>query len=105
MTGMLNIDGKQYAVIPLDECARLTGQALPDLPEADAKGTRRAREAIRATIARSVIQRRLKAGLSQAALAERAGIHAETLSRIETGKHRPQAATRERLEQALGEVT
>ena len=103
MPGKLTINGKDYAVIPMAEYQRLTGRREPALPDADAKGRRPAREAIRATVGHSIMQRRLDAGLSQKQLASRAGISAETLSRIEAGKHRPQAATIDRLAAALGE--
>jgi ribosome-binding protein aMBF1 (putative translation factor) len=76
---------------------------LPDLPKADRKGRRPARQAIRATVARSIIRKRLAAGLSQKELATKAGITPETLSRIESGKHRPQTATFDKIVEALGE--
>ncbi|MEX2672457.1 MAG: helix-turn-helix transcriptional regulator [Phycisphaeraceae bacterium] len=103
MRNVLTIEGKEYAVIPMEEYRRLTGANLPSLPQPNAQGTRPAREAIRTTLARSVITKRLAAGLTQKELAQRAGISAETLSRIESAKHRPQAATLERIAAALGE--
>jgi DNA-binding XRE family transcriptional regulator len=102
MTGILTIEGKKYAVVPLDEYERLAGAALPELPKADRKGRRPARQAIRATLARSIIRRRLSAGMSQKELAEKAGVAPETLSRIESGKHRPQTATLDKIAEALG---
>ena len=102
--GTLTIDGKEYVVLPVDEYERLTGTHYPDLPAADRHGRRDARGAIRASIGRSVIRRRIAAGLSQKDLAERAGVSVETLSRIERGRHRPQPATLEKLEQVLPEA-
>jgi transcriptional regulator with XRE-family HTH domain len=58
-------------------------------------------EYARASLARKLIRRRLKAGLTQAELARRAGIRAEALNRIEKGKTTPDVATIALLERAL----
>jgi ribosome-binding protein aMBF1 (putative translation factor) len=99
--GTLTIDGKEYVVVPVDEYERLRDTQYPDLPAADQQGRRDAHGAIRAGIGRSVVRRRVAAGLSQKDLAEQAGVSVETLSRIERGRHRPQPATLEKLEQVL----
>ncbi len=44
---------------------------------------------------------RLRAGLSQAGLAQRAGISPNTVARLERGEHRPTLATIEALAHAL----
>jgi len=80
-------------------------QPLPTLPKADAKGRFPAIEYARASIARSLICDRKAAGLSQQALAKRAGIRQETLSRIESGKHTPTVATLKKIEHALARRT
>jgi len=103
MPGTLTINGEEYVVLPVDEYERLTGTKYPALPAADRHGRRDAHGAIRASIGRSVVRRRVAAGLSQQALADEAGVSVETLSRIERGRHRPQAATLEKLEQVLPE--
>lgn len=103
MPATLTIDGRDYIVVPREDFERLTGAKAPKLPRADKQGRRPARSALRATFAQSLIRRRIAAGLTQKQIAEQAGIATETLSRIETGKHRPQAATVEKIAGALGE--
>lgn len=51
----------------------------------------------RATLAEKLVRRRRIAGLSQAALARRAGIRPETLNRIERGRTTPDFATVRKL--------
>jgi ribosome-binding protein aMBF1 (putative translation factor) len=53
-------------------------------------------------LARIVIMRRAKLGISQAELALRMGTTASVVSRIESGQHRTNVRTLERLAQALG---
>ena len=104
MTQTFTVDDKVFAIVPLCELERLrnaTEAVLPPLPPVDADGTMDAIAAAKATIARTIIRRRMAAGLKAAELAKRAGISAETLSRIETGKHKPQTATLEKIEQVL----
>ncbi len=55
----------------------------------------------RQTIARRLMIRRKRLGLSQAELARRAGVRAETLNRIERGKVDPDFATIRKLAVAL----
>jgi len=43
----------------------------------------------------------VKAGLTQAELARRAGIRAETLNRIESGRHSPTVSSIEKIDRAL----
>jgi ribosome-binding protein aMBF1 (putative translation factor) len=104
MLDTMTLKGKKYVLVPEAEYERLAGVALPPLPKADRKGRRPARQTVRATLARSIIRKRVAAGLSQKELAEQAGISPETLSRIESGKHRPQTATIDKIAQALEEV-
>lgn len=52
-------------------------------------------------IARIVIMRRARLGLSQQELAERMGTTASVISRIESGQHRTSAETLRRLAEAL----
>jgi len=104
MAKTVKLDGKSYVILPADEYQALRERAtvnLPPLPPPNAKGRYPARETIRANIARSIIQRRLDMGLTQEALAEMVGIRKETLSRIESGKHRPQTATIEKIGRVL----
>jgi DNA-binding XRE family transcriptional regulator len=101
-TQTLHLDGKAYVVVPQDQYEQMAILAkIPQLPELDAKGNYPAIEYARATLARSIIQDRLKAGLTQRELAELAGIRAETLCRIETGKHTASVPTIEKIDRVL----
>jgi ribosome-binding protein aMBF1 (putative translation factor) len=53
-------------------------------------------------LARMVIARRLRSGLTQEQLAERMGTSVPAISRLESGQHRPNVSTLERLAQAFG---
>ncbi len=55
-------------------------------------------------LARRLIERRRRAGLTQAELARRAGIRGETLNRIERGKTEPDFATIRKLVTAMNLV-
>jgi DNA-binding XRE family transcriptional regulator len=77
------------------------GETLPALPPQDADGNYPAAEALNIIVARQIIRRRQALGWTQAELARRAGVRPETLSRLETGKHAPNVATVDKLDQAL----
>jgi DNA-binding XRE family transcriptional regulator len=97
MIGTLTINGVDYVVIPR---AEYDGR-WPKLPPRDARGERPAKAAVQAVIARSLIRRRTGAGLDQKRLAALAGVRAETISRIESGRYRPRRETLLRIDQAL----
>ncbi len=98
----LQLDGKTYVVLERDVYERLATLAkMPPMPEPDAEGNYPAVEYARASIARNIMQDRIKAGLSQRELAELAEIRAETLCRIETGKHTASVPTIEKIDRAL----
>jgi DNA-binding XRE family transcriptional regulator len=98
----LTLAGQRFVVIPEAEYKRLTGEAPePLLPRPDADGNYPAVETMRAMLARKIIRRRRALGLSQVELARRAGIRAETLNRLEQGKHSPGIATVDKLDRAL----
>jgi DNA-binding XRE family transcriptional regulator len=105
----VTLHGKAYIILERDEYeAMKTAQkvaSLPPFPQRDEKGLYPAAEAIRVSIARRLIQDRTQANLTQKELANRAGIRVETLCRIETGKHSPNVATVDRIEQALLSVS
>jgi len=104
-TQTLQLDGKVYVVLERDVYERLATLAkMPPMPEPDDEGNYPAVEYARASIARSIMQDRIKAGLSQRELAELAGIRAETLCRIETGKHTASVPTIEKIDRALKKV-
>ena len=100
----LDIRGRKFVLIPQSEYRRLTKQsvpAVPRMPKMSADGTYPAAEAMRAMMARKIIAARNAVGLSQAALARKAGIRAETLNRLEKGKHTPDLATMNKINRAL----
>ena len=74
---------------------------LPSVPAADSEGFRPATQTADALIARKIISRRIRAGLTQAELAQRAGVRMETISRLESGKHVPRQETLIRIDAAL----
>jgi DNA-binding XRE family transcriptional regulator len=100
MIGTLNIEGVEYVVIPRAEYEG----PLPRLPPGDSRGERPARAAVLAVIARSLIRRRTQAGLDQKGLAQLAGVRAETISRIESGRYRPRRETMLRIDQAIASM-
>lgn len=93
----MNIDGVEYVVIPRAEYEG----GLPKHPPIDASGERPAKSAVLAVVARSMIRRRTEAGLDQKRLAALAGIRAETISRIESGRYRPRREATLRIDKAL----
>ena len=104
-TQTIHLNGRAYVILERDEYERLATLAkvgeLPPLPGPDARGDVPAVDYARASIARGIIQDRVKAGLNQRELAKRAGIRVETLCRIETGKHTASVATIEKIDRAL----
>ena len=88
----LTVEGVRFVVIPESEYEALTATAsrtgqVP-LPLADANGNFPARETIRAMLANKLRERRQALGLSQAQLAELAGVRIETVNRLESAKQR-----------------
>jgi ribosome-binding protein aMBF1 (putative translation factor) len=77
------------------------GDALPPLPQADAQGNRPALAFADATIARNIIQRRKRLGLSQVGLANLAGIRVEVLNRAERAVTIPSVRTLTKIEAVL----
>ncbi|HEX3654734.1 MAG TPA: helix-turn-helix transcriptional regulator [Pirellulales bacterium] len=105
----IEIHGEEFVILPRAEYEKLlTGIAnrgdatgYPPLPPADAAGNRPARETLQVVLARKLIERRQKLGLTQQQLSELADVRAETISRLESGKHAPNAATVDKLEDAM----
>jgi DNA-binding XRE family transcriptional regulator len=108
MTVTMTMNGERYVVLPestFDRMVERLGDVkLPDLPEANERGRRPARETGRAILARKLIKRRVTAGWTQGELAERAGVRVETISRLEGGKHRPHPSTIVKLDAAFERV-
>jgi DNA-binding XRE family transcriptional regulator len=103
------MDGQQYVMIPRAQweviAARLgdAASALPEPPPA-ADGSYGI-EHVRISLANKVIAQRKAAGITQAELARRAGVRAETVCRLEAGKHMPSAQTFDRLHRVLRRAT
>lgn len=76
-------------------------QAMPVFPPANARGNYPAAETLQVIIARQLIERRQKAGLTQSEVAKMAGIRQETVSRLESGKHAPTVRTVEKIDRVL----
>ena len=101
------INGKPMVVLPEEEYTRLKQKAdewEPLLPEPLPDGNYPALEYMRASLARDILRARRKLGLSQAELARRAGIRAETLNRIEQGRNKPSVPTIAKIDRALKEA-
>lgn len=98
----LTLNGKRFVVLPEADFTRLTGEPPePELPPANERGNYPALDTMRALLARDLIRSRRVLGWSQAELARKAGVRAETLNRIEQGKHSASVATIEKLDKAL----
>lgn len=102
MPQYLTIEGKRFVILPHEEYVSLSRAArLPDLPEPDEDGNFPAVLYARASLARKIILRRERLGLSQAALARAAGMNVATLCRIESGNVTPTLKSVERIDRAL----
>ena len=108
VAGTIQISGKRFVVVPEGEYDWLRQRAAvagdvewPELPARLGSGNYPAVEALRVGLARKLIKRRWAVGLSQAELARRAGIRAETLNRIEKAKVTADTATVTKLVRAL----
>ncbi len=101
----ITIRNQTFMLLPREEyedlLARGAGESLPRFPKAGPEGNRPAAEFIRVSIARGIITSRIKAGWTQEQLAKRAKVSAETISRLESAKHKAQAATVEKIDAAF----
>lgn len=101
----LALNGKHFVVIEESEYRRLRDAAseagLASYPAPDADGLVPAIAFANTDIARKLARRRKLADLTQAQLAKRAGVRAETISRIENGRNVPDAATVQKIDRAL----
>ncbi len=91
----LKIGKRVFVLLPAADYQRLEHQA--------GRGHRDAVNFATESIGRDLHQKRGVAGLSQAELAAKAGIRAETLSRLENGRGNPTVATVKKILRALGE--
>ena len=101
---VLTVAGRRFVLLPESDYRRLQEAAAsgePALPPADAQGNYPAVATLRALLARDLLRERHTLGLTQAELARRAGIRAETLNRLEQGKHSPSVRTVDKIDRAL----
>ncbi len=108
VAGTLQISGKRFVIVAEAEYDRLRQRAalmgdvdLPQLPRKLATGNYPAVQALRGGLARKLVRRRWAVGLSQAEVARRAGIRAETLNRIEKAKVTADTATVTKISRVL----
>jgi DNA-binding XRE family transcriptional regulator len=101
----LRLDAEEYIVLRRSDYDRLARMAklseAPPLPRAGADGHFPAIAYGRASIARSIVRDRTRAGLSQKELAEIAGVRVETLCWIEKARNTPSTATVAKIDHAL----
>ena len=100
----VELDGVRYVIVResvFDRLCRKAGIDPKSPPNREEAGVATV-ELDRASLAEKLVRRRLAAGLSQAELARRAGIRAETLNRIERGRTTPDFATVRKLVVAMG---
>jgi DNA-binding XRE family transcriptional regulator len=81
--------------------ARDETASLPAWPPADEQGRVPALAFSRVSIARSIIDERRAAGLTQEELAKRTGLRQETICRLESGKHSPTVRTVAKIDRVL----
>ena len=96
-------NGTVFVLVPeaaWDKLAR-GDVTMPELPPADAEGNRDALAYARVSIARTIIRDRVAAGLSQARLAELAGITRQVLNRIEHARVTPDGTTITKIDKAI----
>ena len=96
----LSLAGGRYVILPEAEYLRLCRRAgVAPTPHTDEDAETSAGDP--AALAARRVTRRQAAGLSQAELARRAGVRAETLNRVERGRTTPDFATIRKLAAAL----
>jgi DNA-binding XRE family transcriptional regulator len=102
----LRLAGKTFVVLEVEEYQRLRAAATtanngPPLPGPDAKGYYPAIEYATASLARKLIARRKKAGLSVEQLARKARVSAQMIRRLESGTSHPSVVAVDKLDRAL----
>jgi len=108
VAGTIQLAGKRFVIVPEAEYDRLRQAAavigdveMPELPPRLPNGNYPAIQAVRVGLARKLIKRRWGARLTQAELARRAGIRAETINRIEKARVSADTATVTKIVRAL----
>ncbi|MDA0833362.1 MAG: helix-turn-helix domain-containing protein [Planctomycetota bacterium] len=106
----IEVEGKRFVLLEEGDYERLCREAgkavadddaLPEFPTPDANGRFPAAEYNRISMARSLISDRRATGMTQAELAQRAGVRQETISRLESGKHMASATTIKKIDKAI----
>ncbi|MHB1035121.1 MAG: helix-turn-helix transcriptional regulator [Pirellulales bacterium] len=103
----VTLAGQRFVIVPEREYRQLRlgrDEQEPSLPEPDSRGNYPAVESMRVLLARDILRARRAAGLTQVDLARLAGIRAETLNRIEKGKHTPSLDTVQKIDRALKQL-
>jgi DNA-binding XRE family transcriptional regulator len=103
----VTIKGKRMVMIEESDYQDLLRKVFadePELPAPNADGNCPALQTAAVIQARGILRARRKLGLSQAELARRAGIRAETLNRIEQGRNKPSVPTIAKIDRALRQV-
>jgi len=102
-TQTLKIAGTRYVVIKEAEYRKLlhNSGSTRTAPNGRKVETVNALEFAARSIAKKISALRVKAGLTQLALARKAGVRPETISRIERGKANPTAATLRKIVDVL----
>jgi len=108
IAGTIQLAGKRFVIVPeaeydkLRQAAAVIGDVeMPELPARLSSGNYPAIQAVRVSLARKLIKRRWAARLTQAELARRAGVRAETVNRIEKAKVSADTATVTKIVRAL----
>jgi ribosome-binding protein aMBF1 (putative translation factor) len=99
----VEVGGEQVVVLSRKDYEKLAKRAdvwEPPLPEPNERGNYPL-EALDVVMAQEIIRARRKLGWTQAELARRAAIRAETLNRIEQGKNSPTLRTMQKIDRAL----
>ena len=104
MPQTLTIKGERFYLLDEKEYARLGGAPAPELPVPDVGGTVPAMDAVRAMLARKIIAGLHAAGISQAELARKAGVRAETVNRILKAKVTADNATLAKIDRVLSKA-
>ena len=102
-TQTLKIAGTRYVVIKEAEYRKLlhNSGSTRTAPDGRKVETVNALEFAARSIAKKISALRVKAGLTQLALARKAGVRPETISRIERGKANPTAETLRKIVDVL----
>jgi DNA-binding XRE family transcriptional regulator len=108
VAGTILVAGKRFVIVPEAEYDRLRQAVsvigdveMPEFPPRLPSGNYPAIQAVRVSLARKLIKRRWAARLTQAELARRAGVRAETINRIEKAKVSADTATVTKIVRAL----